>query len=658
VAAAHEQGEIMPSAIDPAAVGDVTSSGVYTIDIDTGGTFTDAYVTGKGAAVVAKADTTPHDPTQGVLQVIATAAATLRMSRTQLLRAAGVIRFSTTVGTNTLINRDGPKVALLYDETLASLVDELPSDIPIARDMCLPIGDGSDAAAILLNVRGALDRGARLLVICLASGADLPSRESRVRRIILDDYPRHYLGALPLMMSHQITLLANDRIRIQTALLDAYLHPVMVRFLYRVEDELRAGGYRHPLLVATASGGTSRVAKTTALRTWGSGPAGGVSATAAMAKRLGVAHAIGIDVGGTSTDVCLIREGEWEYIVQPTICGAAVSLPVLALESFAMGGGTIARVEKGALKLGPESAGAQPGPAAFGLGGEDPTLTDAACAVGFFDPGHFLGGRKALQIAAAQSAIERRIAVPLGLTVQQASWLILRQASRYVADEIREFLKSRKLRPAEVALFATGGGGGLIAESIATELGTPTVFAFPVSPVFSAFGLSRLGVLHTYDILPGETVCQDINATRVRALADMRTEGVSLGDVVCSLEAEVDHGLGPEVIAIALDGNELKTPLPSNVRLLRFKAWAPAQTGDFPRWVHGTALRSTGRLVSWPRATIKTPVIDWMSIKSGDTFVGPLILESGETTVVISERAKVTIGSMGEARLSVGTSQE
>lgn len=433
----------------------------YTIEIDTGGTFTDGYVTADGQVIVAKADTTPFDLSVGVLECLNHAAQQLGLSRAEMLRDTAILRLSTTVGTNTLINRDGPTIGLIVDPDNSEIVDELAEGLPFDRELAVVLEDVEelDVDNVQTRVRNLLERGARVLVIALSGGDSLVEREQHVRNLIAESYPRHYLGAVPVLPSHQITPLADDRLRIQSAVLSAYLHPVMSRFLYRVEDALRADGFSRPLLIANANGGVSRVAKTSALRTWGSGPAGGVTATATMSKELNVPVAVGYDVGGTSTDITVILDGNSTYEVQPSIEGIEVAMPALALISAAVGGGSIARVVDGVLRLGPDSAGSQPGPACFGMGGTMPTVTDAACHLGLFDANNFLGGRKTLDPEAATTALEP-LAKELSKDIDEVANEILGLAGQIIADAISVELQQRGLAMEDAVIFATGGAGG------------------------------------------------------------------------------------------------------------------------------------------------------------------------------------------------------
>jgi N-methylhydantoinase A len=634
----------------------------YTIELDTGGTFTDGYVSGGGDAVRSKVDTTPHDLTEGILRCIDQAASLIGTDRCGLLRQTDVVRLSTTVATNALINRSGAKVGLLVGAALyESIVARLPDTLPLAQNFVekLPSPTTAHAAAETVKaLRGLLERGARIVVIALEDGPDLPARERAVRTFIAAEYPRHYLGAVPVVPSHEVTLSRDPLVRVSTAVLDAYLHPVMSRFLYRVEDELRRSGSSRPLLVAQSNGGSSRVAKTTAIRTWGSGPAGGVAGAAALARELGLDAVVAIDVGGTSSDVSIVVDGAWRYAVQPAIEGVTVSLPVLELESVGIGGGSIAAVSDGRLGVGPRSAGAQPGPAAFGLGGGDATVTDAACVLGFFDPANFLGGRKTLDVAAARRIVEETIAKPLGTSVETAAQRILRLAAHEVASHVGRRLAERRVEATRTWLFATGGAGGLLAAAIVAEANLAGFLAFPLSPVFSAFGLSRLDLLHVYEARVDGRVRGTLEGLLDRASRDMRGEGADLDALSFALEGEiggdgaaveaVDLGsaadVGAAVERIAAHGETL--------RLLRLKASVPGRRAALPRRQSGDVAPRCSRAVVWREAPSKTPVYDWDGLRADATITGPAIVESADTTVPVPPGTNVVIGALGELRVT------
>ncbi len=637
----------------------------YTIELDTGGTFTDGYVSSGDRAIRAKVDTTPHDLTEGILACIDHAAAQLGLDRAGLLRRTEVVRLSTTIGTNTLINRSGAKVGLLVDGPIHDAVAaRLPEKLPLAKSLIERVGtsSGSGGAETVAALRRLLEHGARIIVVALADGPDLAARERAVRAFIAAEYPRHYLGAVPIVPSHEVTLAADPLVRVCTAVLDAYLHPTMSRFLYRVEDELRRSGSSRPLLVAQSNGGTSRVAKTTAIRTWGSGPAGGVAGAAALARELALDAVVAIDVGGTSSDVAVVAEGKWTYAVQPTIDGVVISLPVLELESVGIGGGSIAAVAGKELAVGPKSAGAQPGPAAFGLGGADATVTDAVCALGIFDPASFLGGRKTLDVEAAKRVIQDTVAAPLGTSVETAAQRILRQAAHVVATEVRRALAARGLEPAKTWLFATGGAGGLLAAAIVAEAGLAGFLAFPLSPVFSAFGLSRLDLLHAYEARPdaaAEATLERRDGARAPGHARRgRRHGRRVRISVEGERAREDGAI--EALDLGDARDAVRAARENGIRLLRLKAVVPGRRSPLERRAagKGAAPRRASRAVVWQTAAQETPVFDWDELAAGMKLDGPAIVESADTTVPIPPGMSAVVGELGELRVESPPSAE
>lgn len=618
----------------------------YTIEIDTGGTFTDGYVSGRGTVVAAKADTTPFDLAAGVLACIERAAEQLGMARTELLRSTAAVRLSTTVGTNTLINRNGPAVGLILGADTAITHSALSPGLPLDRTLVATVDESPHKDEQIQDAaRQLLEHGARVLVIALSGGDSLQERETAARDAIAASYPRHYLGAVPVLPSHQITPLADPRLRVHAAVLSAYLHPVMSSFLYRLEDALREDGYKHPMLVANADGGTSRVAKTTALRTWGSGPAGGVAATAVMAEDLGLPLVVGYDVGGTSTDVSVVRHGDWSYEVQPRVEGIELPLPSLALVSAPIGGGTIARLDAGVLRLGPDSAGAQPGPACFGLGGDQVTVTDAVARLGFFDPTRFLGGRKLLDLDAATRVLDTMSSAD-GREATAVALQIVADAGRMIADAVRAELRDDE-RDAPFAVFATGGAGGMLAPYVHDASGAVATYAFSVSPVFSAFGLSRLAVRHVYEVVADRPdLDHELARLRERALADMRTEGYAPDQVSFAVETEIvasDGSVSVEPGNAASDGR---------ARLVRLVVTSRAREGALPGAGTGSPVPVSSRRTLWPNGELDTPVYDWLSLPEGTTIEGPAILETNETTFVAGPGHRVAIGALGEVRMT------
>lgn len=637
------------------------SSTTFTIDIDTGSTFTDGYIAGGGTGVQIKADSTPHDLTVGIMACLDRAAEVVGASRRELLSGASTVRLSTTVGTNALINRTGAKVGLLLSRDLFDqLAKTLPDEVPLEPDLivAVPANDSTGQGSVSA-VKRLLERGARVIVLGLAA-EDVAAAESTLRSRIADEYPRHYLGAVPVLPSHQVSRTPDPAARVRTAVLNAYLHPLMSGFLYRVEDQLRAEGYRHPLLVGNADGGTSRVAKTTAIRTWGSGPAGGVAGAAHLAAIFHTSALVTMDIGGTSSDLALVDENGWRYVVDPSINGATVAVPVLELQSVGIGGGSVVRVKQGGVTVGPDSAGAQPGPAAFGLGGEDATLTDALCCAGVFDAANFLGGRKKLDLDAARRVFER-VAAALGADVTAAVDLAVQGAAQTVANEILELLTRRGRRPADVDLLVGGGAGGLLGCLVAAAAGLRAVRFVPMASVFSAYGLSVLDRMHSYE-LTGDRAALPAQIDRAleRARSDMRTEGIEPADLRFEVEIETgpDGAVSATNLGAVSNGQEaasLVKRIGEQLRLVRLRAIAATQAPAPP--VIGEPTQSPDlaftRWVNWGARQQETNIYPWATLRIGQLLTGPAVVEGEDTTFLIPPDFSATVGTFGDLLIPV-----
>jgi len=500
-----------------------------TIDIDTGGTFTDAFVVRDGAVRAVKTLTTPHDLAVCFRDVLEKAAAALGLDLRALLRETVVVRYSTTVGTNTVVQRTGPRLGLIVGAGGERLYSgngaaERVFELFLRDDMVSVVSDGSDAAQATTAL---LERCARGLV-CALPGADA-SAEEAVRTGFERHYPRHCLDAVPLLLSHEIAEDADDFRRTATALFNAYVHPDVAGYLYRAEDLLRDHDYRRPLLIVRSDGGCSRVAKTIAAHTYNSGPSAGLAGARLLAGHYGIDSLVTFDMGGTSLDVSVLRDGELPVRPHGDVEGVEVSFPLPDVLVMGAGGGSIAHLAGGELRVGPQSAGAKPGPACFGFGGAEPTVTDANLLLGILAADRFLGGTMVLDDERARRAIESLGGDPVARAAEIRATL-----DREMGERIAGELRRRGLDPSRTVMLAYGGAGPMHACGMAEAAGIRQILTVPFAAVFSAFGASSADVEHAY-------VGEDEDDLRDRALRDMRGEGFSPGDVELMVD-EVDGG--------------------------------------------------------------------------------------------------------------------
>ena len=622
---------------------------MYSVDIDIGGTFTDGLIADGSAVWSAKALTTPHDLTEGLLECLRQGASSMGVPLKALLRRTQVFRLSTTLGTNCLVQRSGPRLGLLVTSGHeADLYGEGPAsalDLLIPREMVVGLRESVDEgghvrvpldrAAVLAAVRQLVTDGARMIVASLRRAWLNPGHERAVREWVLERYPVHYLRSIPLQLASEVSPTRDDHARTVTGLLNAYLHRELARGLYRAEEVLRETGLGRPLLVVHAHGGSARVAKTTAVETLHSGPAVALKGAAALARLYGLAKVVTADMGGTSFDVGLIVNAEPTMRLRATVDGLPLALPMLEVESMGAGGGSIARVEGGRLRVGPQSAGAFPGPSCYDRGGNEPTVTDANVILGLIDPDFFLGGRLRLRREKAEAAIQRCLAACLGVTVVEAALALRETVEAEMAGRLRQFLTARGQHPEGCVLFAFGGAGPLHACRIGERIGLGQIVTFPFGSVFSAFGASTTDVVHRYlRVLPPGTpdeAAADVAAELRRlALQDMRGEGFA-GEAV-----HITQELVEETLILTATA-----PIPH---------WEPptlAERGGDP----APALKGE-RPVTWdgsgPR---RTPVYRRPLLRPGDRLGGPALVEAADTTCAIPPGWRYTVDAWGHGLL-------
>lgn len=655
---------------------------MYTIDIDVGGTFTDGFFTDGKEVRTAKVLTTPYDITECFMNCIREGSQAFGVDLRQFLRTTSIARLSTTIGTNLLVQHSGPKVGLLVtrgnEETLysserARILDEyVPTNMVAGVDEVVD-QDGRlvrevNREEVLNEVRRLVELGARMIVVSFRNAWRNAHNERRVRGYILERYPVHYLRSIPMQLGTEVSHVPDDHVRTNSVAINAYIHSEMARALYRAEDHLRAAGYERPLLVVHASGGNARVAKTVALHTLSSGPAVATRGASKVARLLGLERVVTADMGGTSLDMAIVNDYQYELEPEPQVEGIPLGTPMIAVESIGAGGGSIAKLEDGKLRVGPESAGSAPGPVCYNRGGVEPTVTDANVLLGYIDPDYFLGGRMKLDVQRAQRAVERRVARQLGLTAEEAAYEIREYSNSEMAMQLDKRLQEKGYDPEEFTLFSIGGAGPLHACSIAEKVGIRRVVAFPYGSVFSAFGSSTTDVLHIYSKTVGRSL-KEINGLerevlgyREQAIKDMVGEGFKAEDVnfsvaiVLSLNggrhvlqtSEVSDGIS-EMVNESLSHEETE-----NAALEALNVTAECKV---PHW-EPTVLEQTNsdvekarkgsREVYWVRGeSTETLIYDREQLEHGHIIQGPAIVEGPDTNYPVSEGWELAVDRMG-----------
>ncbi|WP_408587390.1 hydantoinase/oxoprolinase family protein [Novosphingobium sp.] len=529
------------------------------ICIDNGGTLTDICVFDQGKAWTAKTLTTPFDLSQcffdGLRKISAEVYGAEDIER--LLAETATIKYSTTQGTNSLVERKGPRLGLIVDRGFerkdfaaqgdhADLLDSLVGSRVVEMDMA---GDPATVQRRVIECANLLAQSATSRIVVCFGGNDYAARERAFVAHYESAFPSHYLGTVPVAVSHESTGDPDEHRRMWSALLNGFLHPPMENFLFNAQKRLRNYRGAAALRIFRNDGGASKVSKTAAVKTYSSGPRGGMEAVRISARRCGFEHVVSVDVGGTTSDLGLVESGEILSTLRGRIEGVETSFEMCDLVSVGIGGGSVIRCDDGEIVVGPQSVGASPGPACFGLGGTQATITDALLVIGVIDPQSFFAGTMALDVERARAAIVAAVAEPLGISVTEAAYAMRRTWGLRLAEYICGFAK---VDP-ETVLMAFGGAGPLIICEVAEKMGIRRIFVPRLAALFSAFGLSFSDIAQDYEVMlkgvDRAAYPSLVSALLARAERDMEAEGTELAH--CEIHARAISG--SEVQAIDLD---------------------------------------------------------------------------------------------------------
>ena len=556
------------------------------IGVDVGGTFTDVVVApegggeggGGGKILSLKTPTTPHNPLEGIFHGLSQAAARLGGDLPGLLANASSFVHGTTVCTNLMVQRAGAKVGLIttegFRDTLAlrrgiraSIWDmktpSPPSLVPrhLRRGVrermdcfgepLVPL-DGESAAEALDALEG---EGVEAIAVCLFNGYANGEHERAIKARALARMP-----GIPVMISSEVLPVMGEYERVSTTVINAYVAPGAGSYLEGLDSELRAGGLRVPPLIMQGNGGVTDIKRSVSQpgQLILSGPAAVAAAALQAGEALGgkegggggrgeAANLIVFDMGGTSCDITVVADGQVSLFDGLEIEGYHLAAPSLEISTIGTGGGTIAFVDAGGmLRVGPHGAGADPGPACYGRGGRSPTVTDAHLVLGRLGDGDVLGEKITLDRAAAEDAVRRRIAEPLGLPAAEASLSIVRIATQNMIDAIEMISVQKGRDPREFTLIAAGGAGPLHAGALAEALGVERVFVPRDAAVFSALGLLHADLRRDYvQTFIGElekTSPRDLKEAfgRLRGLAAEEVAGTGVPAELIRIEFRAD----------------------------------------------------------------------------------------------------------------------
>jgi N-methylhydantoinase A len=670
--------------------------------MDIGGTFTDvvAYDESSGAYVAGKASTTPHDLTEGVFAAL-----------DQVVDSPADIGFTvhgTTQGLNAFLQRRGEKVLLLatlgagdvyhiargnrlrlYDIHYRkptplvprSDIVEIPGRLNYAGEELEPL----DEAAIRAAAQRVRDEGFGAVAVAFLFSYLNPAHELRAREILAEE-----LDGIPISLSHQVAREWREYERTSSTVVDAYIAPVVRRYLERLESEMQRRGLGVPLHVMQSSGGivTAQSARDLSLQTILSGPVGGTVGGVALARILDRPNLICVDMGGTSFDVSLVVEGKPDVASETTFEGFPLLMSVVNIHTIGAGGGSLAYSEAGGLRVGPQSAGADPGPASYGRGGDRPTVTDANLLLGRVDPAAFAGGRMTLDRDAAERAIGT-LAAELGLGVIELAEGICDVINAKMAQAIRTLTVEKGIEPRDFTLVAFGGAGPMHAVFLARELGIREVLVPPYPGAFSAWGMLETEIRKDFSRTYYTPLAALDHADLAQTLGELEAEGfTSLEDEGITREiGRVAHAIdiryvGQEyTLTIPLTGaNEPLQPDFDTAVSDRFHAahetrFGHANSGAPVEFVvvRSMALGDLGRIdpaplpdgdvtaypsstaeVIFGRSALPTPMIQRDVLPVGAVVNGPAIVSEPTATTVVPPGATLRVDPFGSLVIAVG----
>ena len=680
----------------------------YRLGVDVGGTHTDLVLldTETGTIAVEKIASTPANPADGVLCGIR------RFLDSGVDPAAiGFFAHGTTITTNALLEMRGAKVGLMISagynaiqETQTQARDGNPFDYfydkpapiaPQSRTVEIPERVSYTGAVLTALDEDAVAAGAKMLD---AAGVDAiavnylfsymyPAHEGRTAEIIGDVAPRVHVS-----LSSDVLPRIREWPRLSTTLVNAYLAPVLTRYIADLARGLDSLGITTPQrFLMQSNGGVMPFAAAmdgkNTVHTLLSGPAAGARAAAWVASDGGARDLVTLDMGGTSADIAFIQGGVPLEVTEGTVARRQVDVPALDMTTISAGGGSMAKVEAGGfLTVGPESAGADPGPACYGQGGTAPTITDADLACGLLNPDYFLGGSQRLEPGAAERALETAIAQPLNLSVREAAAGIRRIVDERMADEVRVFAAKRGLEPRDFTLLPFGGAGAVHAAAVAGELGITRILVPPRPGAFSALGLLCADVVHDFirselkpmailDPAHGEALFAELED---HARAELAAEG--LGQAIATITRELDMryaGQGYE-LRVSLQGLGALDPAVLGEARTRFHARhleihghaAPEKEVEVvsyrvrahvsvPKFEPRQRARPTGptdakaalkgrRMVWFDGLTgVEVPIYERDLLEVGATLAGPAIVEQMDATTVIPKGWGAVVDTYG-----------
>ncbi|MFO0986370.1 MAG: hydantoinase/oxoprolinase family protein [Alphaproteobacteria bacterium] len=684
------------------------------VGIDVGGTFTDIVVQDDAGRIEqGKVPSVPGNESQAVINALSLMADRAKRPLPEFLGDVAVINFGTTVATNAMLQHRGVPTAMLTTKGFRDIVElrrgfkevlfdiRLQAPLPVVPrrwrlvaaerigpdgDVIEPLNEADVRAAALDIKRG----GIRAVAVCFLNSYVNPAHERRAAEIIAAE-----CAGVDVHLSSEVLPKVREFERFSTATVNAFISPLLNHYLDRLMAELRRNGFRNQLLVMQSNGGTASPEQAGRLGCAAllSGPAGGVAAAVRIGDVCGARNVIGVDMGGTSYDVSLVRDLAPETRTESWFSRHFVGLPMLAIHTIGAGGGSIAWVDGGgALRVGPQSAGARPGPACYDTGGTDATVTDAFLYLGYLNPDFFLGGRMAIKPALSAGAIRKNVAEPFGMSLDEAAFSIYRIINNNLSNGIRYVSVAEGHDPRDFALMSFGGAGSVTVGVQARDLGIRRALVPRTASVFCALGelmadlrVSQIhatpGRLDTIDPAALEKSLASLAAgarreiqavdgverIRLERHAEMRYVGqvhelptpmAENGDLRAAMTETVRrfHALHKQRYAFDMPQKPVEM-LSVRQDVIGSRHWAVPRHEMVADADASSAIKAR-RKVCFPDgrdfAWLDTPIYDGARLRPGHRIVGPAIIEEVDTTIAIQPGDRALLNEYQVYDIAIG----
>ena len=683
--------------------------------VDVGGTFTDFTVTSAQGEVLLlwKEETTPRDLSLGVLAGIRSVALEFGLHPSELLARVDLLVHGTTVATNSIVQRNGPLVGLLCTQGFRDVLYfrdglkperfnihlEHPKEF-VDRYLRLGVNErvdrtGSvvrplDEAAVRASAARFRTAGVKAIAVAFLWSMINPTHEERAAEILREELPGCYV-----VTSSEVMPEIREWERTSATVLSAYILPVIDEYLRKLQADLLSAGLKRDVLIMQVNGGCSSVNEILRRPVYAlhSGPAAAPAAATWFARDVGADDLISVDMGGTSFDVCLISGKRAEMTRDLQVDGQPIGVPAVEVRSIGAGGGSIAWIDSGgALRVGPRSAGAVPGPVCYGAGGLEPTVTDANLLLGYLSPDGFLAGRKTLDIGRAAEVIQERIAGPLGVGLHEAAAGIVRVVDANMVGAIREQCLTRGIDPREYVLVVAGGAGGSHASGLARQLGIRRVFVPKEAGTYCSFGMTVTDVRHDYarthhavsSNLDLRAVDQIFASLEEEARARLWADGFTDDEIDLKRYADARYPGQVHELTIPIPGVQVyavhdvkaiekrfhaehgrrfaydRPDLP--VEFLHWRLSSTGSTGLVRSQIPQSPIEATEaaligeRDVYFPVAAdvLTSQVYIAERLRPGTRFPGPAILQASTTTLVVNPGDEVRVLAAGGYELAIG----